>query len=52
MHRGSRGRIRCSGRTCGKHKTSAPSEAVDPRTAAPGVLGELTERPWGGPLPD
>lgn len=36
----------------GTYKTSAPSEAVDPRTVAPGVLGELTERAWGGPLPD
>ncbi|MFJ2098373.1 DUF6009 family protein [Streptomyces anulatus] len=36
----------------GMYKTSAPSEAVDPRTVAPGVLGELTERAWGGPLPD
>ncbi|MGW6943795.1 DUF6009 family protein [Streptomyces xanthophaeus] len=36
----------------GTYKTSAPSEAVDPRTVAPGVWGELTERAWGGPLPD
>ncbi|MEU7566115.1 DUF6009 family protein [Streptomyces fradiae] len=35
----------------GTYKTSAPSEAVDPRTVAPGVWGELTERAWGGPLP-
>ncbi len=36
----------------GTYKTCAPSEAVDPRTVAPGVLGKLTERAWGGPLPD
>ncbi|MFF5801868.1 DUF6009 family protein [Streptomyces sp. NPDC012746] len=36
----------------GTYKTSAPSEAVDPRTVAPGVWGELTERAWGAPLPD
>ncbi|MFB8403092.1 DUF6009 family protein [Streptomyces sp. NPDC055912] len=36
----------------GTYKASAPSEAVDPRTVAPGVLGELTELAWGGPLPD
>ncbi|MCX2179943.1 transcription factor [Streptomyces sp. SKN60] len=36
----------------GTYKTSAPSEAVDPRTVAPGVWGELTDRAWGGPLPD
>ncbi|MEU0278300.1 DUF6009 family protein [Streptomyces sp. NPDC006195] len=35
----------------GTYGTSAPS-AVDPRTVAPGVWGELTERAWGGPLPD
>jgi hypothetical protein len=29
----------------------APSEAVDPRTVAVGVPGELTERAWGAPLP-
>ncbi|MFH9667729.1 DUF6009 family protein [Streptomyces globisporus] len=34
----------------GTYKTTAPSEAVDPRTVAPGVWGELTERAWGGPL--
>ncbi|MFF3620344.1 DUF6009 family protein [Streptomyces sp. NPDC002467] len=36
----------------GTYKRSAPSEAVDPRTVAPGVWGELTERAWGSPLPD
>ncbi|MFF3787620.1 DUF6009 family protein [Streptomyces sp. NPDC001933] len=36
----------------GTYTTSAPGEAVDPRTVAPGVWGELTERAWGGPLPD
>jgi len=35
----------------GTYKCSAPSEAVDPRTVAPGVWGTLTERAWGGPLP-
>ncbi|GHF56250.1 hypothetical protein GCM10010504_25520 [Streptomyces griseus] len=34
----------------GTYGTAAPSEAVDPRTVAPGVWGELTERAWGGPL--
>ncbi|MEV5583871.1 DUF6009 family protein [Streptomyces parvus] len=34
----------------GTYKTTAPSEAVDPRTVAPGVWGELTERAWGSPL--
>ncbi|MFE2703221.1 DUF6009 family protein [Streptomyces mirabilis] len=29
---------------------SAPSEAVDPRTVAPRVWGEITERAWGAPL--
>ncbi|MFB6631991.1 DUF6009 family protein [Streptomyces sp. NPDC056362] len=41
-----------SGQPNGTYKTSAPSEAVDPRTVAPGVWGELTERAWGSPLPD
>jgi len=27
-------------------------EAVDPRTVRPGAPGELTERAWGGPLPE
>ncbi|MDL2077845.1 DUF6009 family protein [Streptomyces sp. GXMU-J15] len=35
----------------GMYKRAAPSEAVDPRTVAPGVWGELTERAWGAPLP-
>ncbi|MER6747388.1 DUF6009 family protein [Streptomyces fungicidicus] len=34
----------------GTYRQSAPSEAVDPRTIAPGVWGELTERAWGAPL--
>ncbi|WP_326621301.1 DUF6009 family protein [Streptomyces anulatus] len=34
----------------GTYKTTAPSEAVDPRTVAPGIWGEPTERAWGGPL--
>lgn len=36
----------------GSYSTTAPSEAVDPRTVAPGVWGELTERAWGAPFPD
>ncbi|MCC5031885.1 DUF6009 family protein [Streptomyces sp. WAC 00631] len=36
----------------GMYKRSAPSEAVDPRTVAPGVWGELTERAWGAPFPE
>ncbi|MER5909699.1 DUF6009 family protein [Streptomyces sp. NPDC001982] len=36
----------------GTYSQSAPSEAVDPRTVAPGVWGELTERAWGSPLPE
>ncbi|WP_319214663.1 MULTISPECIES: DUF6009 family protein [unclassified Streptomyces] len=36
----------------GTYADSAPSEAVDPRTIAPGVWGELTERAWGAPLPE
>ncbi|MDX3542875.1 DUF6009 family protein [Streptomyces europaeiscabiei] len=35
----------------GLYKSTAPSEAVDPRTVTPGVWGELTERAWGGPFP-
>ncbi|AZM89012.1 transcription factor [Streptomyces sp. W1SF4] len=35
----------------GVYSTGAPTEAVDPRTVAPGVWGELTERAWGGKLP-
>ncbi|MGW1595410.1 DUF6009 family protein [Streptomyces sp. NPDC002343] len=35
----------------GTYKRTAPSEAVDPRTVAPGVWGELTERAWGASLP-
>ncbi|MFD8390422.1 DUF6009 family protein [Streptomyces sp. NPDC059680] len=34
----------------GMYQRSAPSEAVDPRTVAPGVWGEITERAWGAPL--
>ncbi|MEU6662286.1 DUF6009 family protein [Streptomyces sp. NPDC046821] len=34
----------------GTYRDHAPSEAVDPRTVAPGVWGELTERAWGSPL--
>ncbi|WTC17131.1 DUF6009 family protein [Streptomyces cellulosae] len=36
----------------GTYRHSAPSEAVDPRTVAPGVWGKLTERAWGAPLPE
>ncbi|QDO01125.1 transcription factor [Streptomyces sp. S1A1-8] len=36
----------------GTYECSAPSEAVDPRTVAPGIWGELTERAWGAPLPE
>ncbi|MGW7329969.1 DUF6009 family protein [Streptomyces sp. NPDC054840] len=35
----------------GVYSGIAPSEAVDPRTVAPGTPGELTERAWGGKLP-
>ncbi|MER6699784.1 DUF6009 family protein [Streptomyces fimicarius] len=34
----------------GAYSSGTPSEAVDPRTVAPRVCGELTERAWGGPL--
>jgi hypothetical protein len=34
----------------GVYKTAMPSEGVDPRTVAPRVWGEVTERAWGGPL--
>ncbi|MER0446610.1 DUF6009 family protein [Streptomyces sp. Edi4] len=34
----------------GPYSSGAPTEAVDPRTVAPGICGELTERAWGGPL--
>jgi hypothetical protein len=34
----------------GMYKSTAPSEAVDPRTVAPGAWGELTERAWSAPL--
>ncbi|WP_330345169.1 DUF6009 family protein [Streptomyces longwoodensis] len=34
----------------GMYRRSAPAEAVDPRTVAPGVWGEVTERAWGAPL--
>ncbi|MGI5436774.1 DUF6009 family protein [Streptomyces shenzhenensis] len=40
-----------SERPDGVYKTATPSEGVDPRTVAPGVWGEVTERAWGGPLP-
>ncbi|MQS05724.1 DUF6009 family protein [Streptomyces alkaliphilus] len=36
----------------GTYKIGTPSEGVDPRTVAPGVWGDVTERAWGGPLPD
>jgi hypothetical protein len=32
------------------YRTGAPMEACDPRTAHPGVPGELTERAWGRSL--
>ncbi|MDG5807493.1 DUF6009 family protein [Streptomyces ossamyceticus] len=35
----------------GIYRDSAPSGAVDPRTVAPGVWGELTEHAWGTPFP-
>ena len=35
----------------GAYKLGTPFEGVDPRTIAPGILGVLTERAWGGPLP-
>lgn len=34
----------------GVYSSGAPTEAVDPRTVAPRVPGELTERAWGGKL--
>ena len=34
----------------GTYRTSAPCEAVDPRTVRPGYRGELTERAWGRPF--
>ncbi|MFH9010702.1 DUF6009 family protein [Streptomyces sp. NPDC017943] len=34
----------------GMYRSSAPAEAVDPRTVAPGVWGEVTERAWGAPV--
>ncbi|MFD7017988.1 DUF6009 family protein [Streptomyces sp. NPDC059928] len=40
-----------SERPDGVYKTATPSEGVDPRTVAPGVWGDITERAWGGPLP-
>ena len=36
----------------GTYRNSAPMEAVDPRTVRPGTPGELTERAWGGALPE
>ncbi|MFJ9686913.1 DUF6009 family protein [Streptomyces bacillaris] len=35
----------------GTYKTTSPSEGVDPRTVAPGVWGDVTDRAWGGLLP-
>lgn len=35
----------------GPYQVGTPYEGVDPLTVAPGVLGLLTERAWGGPLP-
>jgi hypothetical protein len=35
----------------GVYRACAPVEAVDPRTVVPGRVGRLTERAWGGPLP-
>jgi len=40
------------GEPAGTYRTTAPMEAVDPRTVQPGAPGELTERAWGGPLPE
>ncbi len=40
-----------SERPDGVYKTTMPSEGVDPRTVAPGVWGEVTERAWGSQLP-
>lgn len=34
----------------GTYRTTAPSEAADPRTVRPGIKGSLTERAWGRPL--
>ncbi|WTA32210.1 DUF6009 family protein [Streptomyces chartreusis] len=34
----------------GMYRSSVPAEAVDPRTVAPGVWGEVTERAWGAPM--
>lgn len=39
-----------SERPDGKYEVGAPAEAVDPRTVAPGVWGQMTERASGGPL--
>ena len=36
----------------GTYSHGAPSEAVDPRTVAPGVPGKLTEAAWGNRRPD
>lgn len=35
----------------GTYQNSCPCEAVDPRTVAPGVEGEQTQRCWGGKWP-
>ncbi|MEU0035520.1 DUF6009 family protein [Streptomyces sp. NPDC006333] len=40
-----------SERPDGKYERSPSSEAVDPRTVAPGVWGQLIEQAWGAPLP-
>ena len=36
----------------GVYAKGSPCEAVDPRTVAPGVPGELTDRAWGAPVED
>jgi hypothetical protein len=32
------------------YRHGCPAEGVDPRTVAPNVRGQVTERAWGGPL--
>jgi hypothetical protein len=32
----------------GPYKKGTPSEAIDPRTVAPGVPGKMTDRAWDG----
>ena len=39
---------RDSGNKC--YTIGAPTEAVDPRTVTPGVIGYVTKRAWGGKL--